>query len=799
MKTPKFDDDFPEVPTRKGVAPGKSIERRMLETVGGSDSFRTVIRNNPDGTTTMLRTRGGWPSFTTSEPKIVTEGSMLVYLESGVLSALTNVDYPANWNGLNIVGEGAARNFHKWVEATADKLGDYNSGALYPGPSAATFTAIKKNLALKIPASVFSGKMRLFMQAQYGSAEATGYSLIERGLAERSQISDVVGTLQVCKYPNRMASTYEFIDDFRPNVFGVQYGGIELGFMADNSCGIFTSSGYYWLISIVRAGTVFTVKAYPLAMDEKVAEFSSRLATLYANPDQAAVRKSIAQCEAYLFAYATPVVADVLTLGTFDLGADGLGDPIAYGWKFNSLGSEAKMVIHHLTPTMMMNMRWSSRTLTMSLAFAPNTGPITAGNFTCSITAQNNGVWVNPNGVLLYAPCFEGYDDAVEYPTRLHITSIASPAFSGSEPPDSTDTPIYGFYIGNVWNPLTMSRATVTSGMTIKNDASNCWDGDQYIPAYETSGEIDDPTGYPVSWVWGHDGNYSVSNQSQSRTWVALHHAGTKHDLKFNGQTKSGRKATGTGPDYWDTKTVETANLAGTFAGSGSAVSGYSVLTSHPSNDAIASAIASWTAAAITEDASVRQTPGAYMNHSVSIVSAEMATFNCERSEYKNEHGGNSIAAVIPVGDSEAVLLLKEDGNDQWVQIHHSTTTNSKLSKVTAKGTKSYHYPPNIDYSVNEDIIAGAEFLSFGSFASGTNDLEYKPLEGHTESSTYLTKAEAKQCTKNPEYDLFWRPQTAYYDPGMYSMTSVLDHFNCSEGLRSDSGMDVKQRFCGWI
>lgn len=53
-------------PTRDGVATGKANERKMLDRGGmTNDGFRTDLRTNIDGSTTMLRTRGGSPEFST--------------------------------------------------------------------------------------------------------------------------------------------------------------------------------------------------------------------------------------------------------------------------------------------------------------------------------------------------------------------------------------------------------------------------------------------------------------------------------------------------------------------------------------------------------------------------------------------------------------------------------------------------------------------------------------------------------------------------------------------------------------
>ena len=57
-------------PTRDGVATGAASERKMLDAIGGADSFRTRIQANADGSTTMLRTKNGQPQFSTTEPSI---------------------------------------------------------------------------------------------------------------------------------------------------------------------------------------------------------------------------------------------------------------------------------------------------------------------------------------------------------------------------------------------------------------------------------------------------------------------------------------------------------------------------------------------------------------------------------------------------------------------------------------------------------------------------------------------------------------------------------------------------------
>lgn len=61
------DDNFGGIfPTRTGVPTGSANERKMLDSIGGSDGFRTQQKTNSDGSVTMLRTRNGMPEFSRS-------------------------------------------------------------------------------------------------------------------------------------------------------------------------------------------------------------------------------------------------------------------------------------------------------------------------------------------------------------------------------------------------------------------------------------------------------------------------------------------------------------------------------------------------------------------------------------------------------------------------------------------------------------------------------------------------------------------------------------------------------------
>jgi len=94
------DDDWgkPIFPTRFGSPQGHATERKMLDAVGGFDGIRTKIRTNPDGSTTILKTRGGMPVFTTTPaPVHLVKTPIVLALTSAFYGIPTSVSNPAGY------------------------------------------------------------------------------------------------------------------------------------------------------------------------------------------------------------------------------------------------------------------------------------------------------------------------------------------------------------------------------------------------------------------------------------------------------------------------------------------------------------------------------------------------------------------------------------------------------------------------------------------------------------------------------------------------------------------------------
>lgn len=128
-------DDFKAVfPVRTGNAIGTALENRMISAVGGPDTIRTRVLSSPDGSTTILKTRGGHPEFVTTRK---TESLPVTYpnLFCRLLSEDTVRGADVRWIG------GASYSYnanHTWPLQPTVK-GPLKDGALY---RAASQTAI---------------------------------------------------------------------------------------------------------------------------------------------------------------------------------------------------------------------------------------------------------------------------------------------------------------------------------------------------------------------------------------------------------------------------------------------------------------------------------------------------------------------------------------------------------------------------------------------------------------------------------------------------------------------------------
>jgi len=429
--------------TTEGLEPGRANKRAMLSAMGGPDTIKKRFLNSPDGSVTMAHTRGpgAQPEFVTTRTGSEASITYQVYMESGQLEWSypgegnpTRYD-PATWNFLDIpttsdyLGKipikspeiGQQKNVPSLSEGMdslsvgyprgADPWKDAENKDAYSGA-----TVMKKITSARFPSSLFSGKMRSFIQAQYGAKEST---------SENPLSIDVFGTSAILKYT---------------------YAGetLQFGLWAHASPGIFTASdGTFWLLNITNpTGSLYVVTAYAIKQTSLAAK--ALMLAYKAFPNE--------KLEAYLFAHSVIDVAHPVSAGEF-AGAN--GGPLAYGWKWNKDGSKAAIVVHQVLGTGAADFRWNASVMHVDIAYS-------AGSFSVSCTVETGGEWTDGWGEYnIFVPEQETQSAPLVCASLAMDTDTVKPAFPFS------NIPVYGYFVDDVWKPVTLSRT--------ENDPTERW------------------------------------------------------------------------------------------------------------------------------------------------------------------------------------------------------------------------------------------------------------------------------------------------------------------------------------
>lgn len=454
-------------PTRHGIPIGTSGDRGMLDRMGGSGGYRKDYRTEADGSITRLTTKNGMPQFEYDSDSSNIPTSTLVYMETGQLVSTSVAPMDphrydaASWKFRDIATtskylgyvakDGTQLAYQSLSEGQDSQAIGPPKVLLKPTASPAEIAAaevtdaankiayqeeilLKKIISGIFPASMFSGKMRLFMQALYGArAGDRAYPLN----------LEIAGESILLKY---------------------SYGGstMQFGFSETKTPGIFTASdGSYWLIDISMVTGTCYITYYSITHDASVTDM---VASLKAGGLSAA---ETIQLESYVFAYSYINVAEPKTI----VVPGALGASMAWGWKFNSSGSIASVVMHE-TINSGTTKRWTSRTV--DIAFSYSSGVISA-----SSTVTTNGNWIDGWGEFnIFVPYSVTGTSPLELFSLLAFTTATAFTF----PP----TTIYGYYRDDVWTPVKVS-CTLRAGT---------------FPQYEWSsaGIIYDPASYPLTY-----------------------------------------------------------------------------------------------------------------------------------------------------------------------------------------------------------------------------------------------------------------------------------------------------------
>ncbi len=822
------DDDFLlPFPTRHGNPSGHANERQMADKVDRA-SIRTVIRKSGDGSEVMLRTRAGFNEYTTKKPE---EKSLApeLYLESGAQTELDDSDNPSVWNICNL---DPPSDFLGWIHADGPLFGKHAHGTLNSGnASKAMAEPARKPVAKGIPASLFSGSMRLFIQAMYGAKNRTELSIEEEAPYSYGVIL-TVGSYSMGAYNDHIRSVYKNDADMadasnRALYYTDEDNGdttIQLGFSASESCGLFRSGKKYWVITMTRSGTSYAIKAYPLKFPTKTSYARRRVDALRTPEGKTAEDIALARkCMAYALAYGKIDTANVVNLGSF---AGPEGYPLAYGWKWNVDGTEARIVTHKATISAG-GSYWTANSGVLTIAYTDSPYLTEeADKFSVSLDVEDLGYWEDHRNSLIYRPLSETVDLEADNPYRLHQTTLAITGFPAIGFGECEDLPIYGFYVDDVWTPLLYSNFTGPEdyNRTLIQVADNVWTKDDYRFPELNPGVFNGSfvvMGGFIGDFPGISGHIAGQDYHLDRTIIPQWGV----NLKFS--FGSSEVDTGVPNDisrrwtedviYADAGIEEPPessmvefDASGTFASAGPAASASIIhnfqqsevdAARHATADGFANEYATWPPG---QDRS----PVAWFIYKVDGKGDCTGEFNY----YERPAGyGDPISAIIPHGDAEAIFLASGDDKSLWTKkeysIPESPLYHRNCSYVRYLLVKQYYCVPPHAHAyqyqyVWEEVIGSInpiiERFDMLPAATGPYSCDI-PQSGEDTTNTFINgKVEPAETPDEVIYADFWEPTPLFYEAGMYALSGAGIKFITSEGLFSDN-INYEDRFCGWV
>lgn len=305
----------------------------------------------------------------------------------------------------------------------------------------------KKLATTSCPASVFTGRCRLYVQAMYGLPlhEFDGDGNIE-STNEPMAVDAGVPALHVPAY--------------RAPGDEVSYTPVPL----NTSCGVYLdrATGEHWLIR----PTLTEINIYPL-----ISSKCGEKARPYIRDSGRLNEVDKAHLEAFILAYCKPDVANMQTSAT-DLSEPGLYS-MGYGWHWNWDGTQANMVKNETISTTGVNAKMRSTHWTMIVTR------------TAAALTQEGGPlydWNIPVFALDGGPKDWGVDRSIwviTEPSHANGTQVkATPRYCDII--ECTDVPFYVYYNGNNLKKCVVSVTSIPGG-TERNESFGCNSASGYM------------------------------------------------------------------------------------------------------------------------------------------------------------------------------------------------------------------------------------------------------------------------------------------------------------------------------
>ncbi|MBK7842060.1 MAG: hypothetical protein IPJ49_31185 [Candidatus Obscuribacter sp.] len=451
-------------PTRFGKATGGANERQMLDATQGSSGIRKQFRLNADGSTTMLKTRAGMPVFLTDTPQTTyEEAEITAYMESGQLQfsfpgeenptrtnpakwRIDTVPPASDWLGEVLVSgvttgqqipkqptpndthvirdniDSIAIGFERTPDGTRDAQVEVERGS---------YVMEKKVVCGVFPATMFSGKMRLFMQAKYGAPIAPS------GFDFHVDISGGGATLE---YANPVVPSAP---------------SLQMGFWSHYTTGLYSASDYHYYILSVSDGTGTDVEIHGVPIKpSKEGNAIVRELRKGAITDPAEIKKA----EAFIFSGASILTDEEFLIGSFDAGecgtGYGVGTTLAWGWKFNWSGNKIRIVRINIVGDEFLNtLDGRAKEIYLDVARSSSFDGVESGKWTVTGTEGATSNWLDGWGSFnIFAPETEISSTLLLYSLVATRDTVARYNFSS--------VPVYGFFDkDDVWTTVKLSSA----------------------------------------------------------------------------------------------------------------------------------------------------------------------------------------------------------------------------------------------------------------------------------------------------------------------------------------------------
>lgn len=191
----------------------------------------------------------------------------------------------------------------------------------------------------------------------------------------------------------------------------------------------------------------------------------------------------------------------------------------------------------------------------------------------------------------------------------------------------------------------------------------------------------------------------------------------------------------------------------------------------------------------------------------ISIIGPDLNTTASTKYYERPAGDGDPIAAVVPHGDAEAVLLMKGDAAELWTLVSwfSGSYSNAGVGDATIY---VYRWPsthvggPDFSSEFRTSYGEAGPFLKNLDLFVGSTLIAQNEQQtgGSTKMSRYARNVgDPESCPDKPDYEDFWKVENRFFNAGVFSLGGAGAKYQTSEGVDSGDSLQYEDRFCGWV